>query len=65
MDDGVAGIAGHEQHFQAGSLRARRLGELPAVHAGQDDVRQQEIARNCFRSSMFTASSPFDASITR
>ena len=44
MDDGVAGVAGGEQHLQVGPPPQRLVGELPSVHAaGQHHVGEQQL----------------------
>ena len=43
MNDGVAGVAGHEQHREIGPGFLGFAGEIAPAHAGQHDVRQQKI----------------------
>ncbi len=44
MDDGIAGIAGGEQHLEVRASAPRFIGELPSVHAaGENHVREQEL----------------------
>ncbi len=46
MHDGIARVAGHEEHLQIGLALLHRVTELPAVHPRQHDVGQQEIDRS-------------------
>jgi serine protease inhibitor len=41
--DGVVGVAGHEQHLGVGPRRGDMLGQLAPAHAGHDDVCDQQI----------------------
>ena len=46
VEHGILGIAGDEQHLQAGPQRARGIGDLAAVQpAGQADVGDQQVDR--------------------
>ena len=46
MHDGVAGVAGGEQHLQPGPAPQRLVGELAAVHAaGHHHVGEQQVDR--------------------
>ena len=43
MDDGIARVASGVEHLQLGFDLQRRLGQLPAVHAGHHDVGEQQV----------------------
>ena len=43
LEDGVVGVAGHEEHLHLRPQRREALGELPPAHAGHHDVGQQQV----------------------
>ncbi len=43
MSDYVFGVTGHVQHFHVGANFTNALRELASVHAGHDDVGQQQV----------------------
>src|SRR5262249_37190014 len=43
VDDGVAGVAGHEQNFELGTLSKQHVRQLATVLVRQDDIGEQQI----------------------
>jgi hypothetical protein len=48
MDDGIAGVPGHEQNFEIGAQPLRRFRQLATIHPGQDNIGQQQIDADAF-----------------
>src|SRR5690606_20970732 len=45
LRDRVPGVAGHEEHAQAGAQRRELLGQLAPVHLRHDQVRDEQVER--------------------